>query len=471
MSTPVVVFSQDPDFCDVIEPVLRDKVPCEPYSATTAETAMHALVSRDAPALLLDVRDHADHSETRQLLELILAGEVSALNVITLGDGGFPREIAALADLVALEHLVLRSDWRPQLLADTALRQMLCENHPRPVPEHRRLEAGDVRVVTYTPSFFSVLDDLVRVAHRDVTLLLVGETGTGKTTLARFIHLRSQRSDKPFQNLACGALPNDLIESELFGHVRGAFTGADRNKIGRFQAAGLGTLLLDEIDVLDPKQQAKLLKVIETGEYEMVGSTESRMSEARLIVASNVNLEELMKKSQFRSDLYYRLNVLEFRLPALRDRPLDIVPLAMDFADEFCREHQIGIRRVHRDFLAALRRYRWPGNLRELKNHVRRAVLFCEGDELTLSDLSDSITRSNFEPNGHVKDVARGWTLADRIACSERELLEQALKANGNNRTRTARALGISRVGLYKKLRRLGMVDTREEGEIAASTN
>jgi DNA-binding NtrC family response regulator len=143
----------------------------------------------------------------------------------------------------------------------------------------------------------------------------------------------------------------------------------------------------------------------------------------------------------------------------------------MDFAEEFCREHQIGIREVHRDFLAALRRYRWPGNLRELKNHVRRAVLFCEGDELTLRDLSDSITQSSYEPNGRAKDVARGWTLADRIACSERELLEQALKANGNNRTRTARALGISRVGLYKKLRRLGMIDAREEAAVAATTN
>ena len=471
MTTPVVVFSPDADFCDAIDWALREQFHCLPSCAATAEAAIQALNSRRASSLLLDTRDGIDYAESRQLLELVLAGEVAAVNVITLGDEAYPREVAALADLIAVRHVVLRGDWCGQLPSDDPLGRVLSEDRPRPVPEFRRLEAGDVHVVTYTPSFFGVLDDLLRVAHRDVTLLLVGETGTGKTTLARFIHLRSQRSDKPFQNLACGALPNDLIESELFGHVRGAFTGADRNKIGRFQAAGLGTLLLDEIDVLDPKQQAKLLKVIETGEYEMVGSTESRMSEARLIVASNVNLEELMKKSQFRSDLYYRLNVLEFRLPALRDRPLDIVPLAMDFADEFCREHQIGIRRVRRDFLEALRRYRWPGNLRELKNHVRRAVLFCEGDELTLNDLSDGITKSNFEPNGHTRDVARGWTLADRIACSERELLEQALKANGNNRTRTARALGISRVGLYKKLRRLGMIDTREEAGVAASTN
>jgi DNA-binding NtrC family response regulator len=471
MSIPVVVFSPDREFAVALDQVLRNRFECEAYATSLAETAVESLLDLRPSALFVDTRSGLDHGETARLLNLILAGRAPAVNVITLGSASYPRALAAAADLVAVEHLVVGTDGPARLASHEPLAGLMRDRHPRPAPESRRVEAGDVCLTTYTPSFFGVIDDVMRVAHRDVTLLLVGETGTGKTTLARFIHLRSQRSDKPFQNLACGALPSDLIESELFGHVRGAFTGADRNKIGRFQAAGLGTLLLDEIDVLDPKQQAKLLKVIETGEYEMVGSTESRMSEARLIVASNVNLEELMRKSQFRSDLYYRLNVLEFRLPALRERSLDIVPLAMDFAEEFCREHQIGIREVHRDFLAALRRYRWPGNLRELKNHVRRAVLFCEGDELTLRDLSDSITQSSYGPNGRAKDVARGWTLADRIACSERELLEQALKANGNNRTRTARALGISRVGLYKKLRRLGMIDAREEAAVAATTN
>lgn len=413
------------------------------------------------PTLLVDLRCGLDHAGTCRLLNALLERPVAALSVVTFGDDSLPRETAVAADLLAAHHVSVGDDVTASLRADDEVQSYIAGRRPRPLPEHRLMAAGDVQLQTYTPAFFGVVDDLERVAHRDVTLLLVGETGTGKTTLARFIHQRSSRADRPFQNLACGALPNDLIESELFGHIRGAFTGADRNKIGRFEAAGRGTLLLDEIDVLDPKQQAKLLKVIETGEYEMVGSTESRQSEARLIVASNVNLEDLMRKSQFRSDLYYRLNVLEFRLPPLRDRPLDIVPLALGFADEFCREHQIDITRVHRDFLEALRRHRWPGNLRELKNHIRRAVLFCEGDELTVNDLSASVIRSQFEPQASSRDTERGWSLADRIARSERELLEQALKANGNNRTRTAKALGISRVGLYKKLRRLGLAAER----------
>lgn len=413
------------------------------------------------PTLLVDLRNGLDHTATCRLLDGLLERPVAALNVVTFGDNGLPREAAVAADLLAAHHVIVGHDVAASLSADEELQSYIAGRRPRPLPERRVLSADDVQLATYTPEFFGVVDDLVRVAHRDVTLLLVGETGTGKTTLARFVHQRSSRADRPFQNLACGALPNDLIESELFGHIRGAFTGADRNKIGRFEAAGRGTLLLDEIDVLDPKQQAKLLKVIETGEYEMVGSTESRHSEARLIVASNVNLEDLMRKSQFRSDLYYRLNVLEFRLPPLRDRPLDIVPLALGFADEFCREHQIAIRRVQRDFLEALRRHRWPGNLRELKNHIRRAVLFCEGDELTVNDLSASVVRSQLEPQTNGRETERGWSLADRIARSERDLLEQALKANGHNRTRTAKALGISRVGLYKKLRRLGLAAER----------
>lgn len=458
MRSPLPVFSPDGASAAAIAADFhRESVSAEPFCQ--ADRLLDSLRSAQPATLLVDVRCRLEHAATRELLEGLLTRPVAALNVVTFGDAALPREIAVPADLLAAHHVTVSSALADSLLGDAFLREFLNGRRPQPLPESRSVEAGDVRLQTFTPAFFHVVDDLVRVAHRDVTLLLVGETGTGKTTLARFIHLRSPRADRPFQNLACGALPSDLIESELFGHVRGAFTGADRNKIGRFEAAGRGTLLLDEIDVLDPKQQAKLLKVIETGEYEMVGSTESRHSDARLIVASNVNLEDLMRKSQFRSDLYYRLNVLEFRLPPLRERPLDIVPLALEFADEFCRAHQIVIRRIHRDFLQALRRHRWPGNLRELKNHIHRAVLYCEQEELTVRDLSASVIRSQFEPQESTAE--RGWSLADRIARSERELLQQALKANGDNRTRTAKALGISRVGLYKKLRRLGLAAER----------
>ncbi|REJ94457.1 MAG: sigma-54-dependent Fis family transcriptional regulator [Planctomycetota bacterium] len=463
--TAPIVFSTDADIRGQLEGRLVTEGTSECVCTDSPEAALERLQEQSRPLLLIDVLSDGDHSITAELQSLLLERRVPALNVVTFGNGSLPRPVAALSDLLSVHHSVVDRGVLDALQSDDRLADIAAQSCPRPMPEFRRVEAGGVHFTTYTPSFFSVIDDLLRVAHRDVTLLIVGETGTGKTTLARFIHQRSSRRDRPFQNLACGALPSDLIESELFGHVRGAFTGADRNKIGRFEAAGRGTLLLDEIDVLDPKQQAKLLKVIETGEYEMVGSTESRHSEARLIVAANVNLEELMRKSQFRSDLYYRLNVLEFRLPPLRDRQPDIVPLAMEFVDEFCEEHEIVVRRISREFLRALQEHRWSGNLRELKNHIRRAVLFCENEELTVSDLADSVVCAEGRTNGHAKSTEPGWTLADRIANSEREMLVQALKANGNNRTRTAKALGISRVGLYKKLRRLGLAEERQKAE------
>jgi DNA-binding NtrC family response regulator len=185
------------------------------------------------------------------------------------------------------------------------------------------------------------------------------------------------------------------------------------------------------------------------------------LSKARLIVASNVDLETLMAKMRFRSDLYYRLNVLEFRLLPLRERPLDIVPMAMQFVLECCQQHGVQIRRVHRDFLHALKKYRWPGNIRELKNQVQRSVLFSENGELTIPDLSPAILKAQYEDDADSGENAS--SLADRVAHSEREILEDALRANGYKRTATAEALGISRVGLYKKMRKYGMLEKKKQ--------
>ena len=411
------------------------------------------------PTVLVDARPEWFSSRVDQFVSHLAGAAVPAVNVASISGSLLPAPIAAELDLLEVN----RFDEASLHFADELrswLETLSSLPNARPVPESRSVRANDVSITTFTPEFFPIVDDIIRVASREVTILLVGETGTGKTTLAKFVHELSPRKNRQFQNLACGALPNDLIESELFGHTRGAFTGADRNKIGRFEAAGHGTLLLDEIDVLDLKQQTKLLKVIETGEYEMVGSTEPRKSEARLIVASNVNLQNLAEAGEFRSDLYYRLNVLEFRLPPLRNRILDLPFLIMEFARELASEHEIQIDHVHRDFLDALRQYDWPGNLRELKNHVRRAVLFCEEGKLTVNDLSHKVINAQFQnggQNGRQKEDS--WTLADRVANTERTMLLEALRANGNNRTKTARALGISRVGLYKKMRRLGMLE------------
>jgi DNA-binding NtrC family response regulator len=337
------------------------------------------------------------------------------------------------------------------------------------------LQAGDVELRTYTPAMVPLLGQLSKIARHDVTLMLIGETGTGKTTLAKLMHRMSRRKEATFHTVACGALPKDLIESELFGHARGAFTGAERSRIGRFEAANGGTLLLDEIDLLGPSEQAKLLRVIETGEYEKIGSTDTLHSSARTIVASNIGLDELMDQEKFRADLYYRLNVLQFRLLPLSERPHDILPLAIDFIESFCSHHDITIDYVRMDFLEALQTYAWPGNLRELKNQVARASMMAEGKELRLCDLTPEVQNSeqSVERKSNAATTCSddtNETLADQVANNEREILIDALKANNFKRIETAKSLGISRVGLYKKMKKYELLDDQQSPKDAAQS-
>jgi DNA-binding NtrC family response regulator len=339
---------------------------------------------------------------------------------------------------------------------------------------HRVLQGQTRSLVTFTPSMFEMFEELKVAAAHDVTMLLIGETGSGKSYLARVIHELSNRANQRCLTVACGALPPDLIESELFGYVKGAFTGADADKLGKFAAADRGTLLLDEIDVLTPDQQAKLLRVIETGEYEPVGSNDTHTSTARLIAASNIDLDELVKAGKFRKDLYYRLNTLSFHLPPLRDRPWDIEFLAGRFALSHSRVHEIQLERIEPEFLSALRRYRWPGNIRELENVIRRAVLYCRDGVLGLSHLPSSMrpspARISAESKGSGKrnsgagGTGRGNgrtapTLEERIAQIEHRIIEETLERHGRSRTDTARELGISRVTLYNKMKKFGILN------------
>ncbi|ASV72860.1 Response regulator of zinc sigma-54-dependent two-component system [Thermogutta terrifontis] len=331
--------------------------------------------------------------------------------------------------------------------------------------------AGKTRCwTTFTPAVFPMVEELRVAAAHDVTLLLIGETGAGKTFLARTIHELSPRAGKRFLTVACGALPPDLIESELFGYVKGAFTGADVDKPGKFAAAEDGTLLLDEIDVLAPDQQAKLLRVIETGEYEPVGSNETRISRARLIVASNVDLAQLVEQGKFRRDLYYRLNMLSFFIPPLRERPFDVEYLARKFAIQQARSLGIPLRGIEPAFLAALRNYSWPGNVRELENIIRRAVLYCRDGVLRVNDLPSMLRPQSFhELPVTVPDIPVRWTLEKRLEEAERQILEETLRRHGYRRIETARELGISRITLYHKMKKYGLLRRIPENSVTAA--
>jgi DNA-binding NtrC family response regulator len=317
------------------------------------------------------------------------------------------------------------------------------------------------RLLPQTPSLEFLIDRLAIAAEHDVTVLLTGETGTGKTHVAQLMHECSPRRGAPFLVVPCGAIPPNLMESAFFGHVRGAFTGADRDKVGKFEAAGQGTLLLDEIDALPLEQQAGLLRVIETGEFEPVGSNETRRCRARLIVASNWDLEQAVRQGRFRQDLFYRLNGMSFHLPPLRDRVGDIAPLVRMLAAVYNTRFRKDLFDISLETLETTESHPWPGNIRQLENAVQQAVLMSRGNQLLAEHLPHEIRRVPLQPtNGPVAGA-----LERNRDAAERQLIERALATNNQSRTRTAHALGISRVTLYKKMKKYGLLDVGEDDD------
>jgi DNA-binding NtrC family response regulator len=303
------------------------------------------------------------------------------------------------------------------------------------------------------------------VAPQNTTVLLCGETGTGKTCLARVIHELSPRRDKPFLVVNCGMLSANLIESELFGHVKGAFTGADRDRSGKFSEVGEGTLLLDEIDALPLSLQAKLLRVLEERVFEPVGSNRTYAMKARLIVASNRDLDLDVANRRFRADLYYRLNVVSFALPPLRERRDIIAPLVERFRADFAAHNDRPIKGISDEAQTALQQYDWPGNIRELRNVVERAVALCAGPLIEIEDLPERLRGSATKAGGAVAVTAQTdsghsstGTLADAKNEAEYQRIVAALQRHNNNRLRAAAELGISRMTLYKKLHYFGLV-------------
>ncbi len=331
---------------------------------------------------------------------------------------------------------------------------------PEPVDIIPITEEDEVDPLTeaFGPELTILREQIRRVAPQDTSLLLTGETGTGKTRLARYIHDHSPRCEEPFLVLDCGALSATLIESEMFGHVKGAFTGADRDRPGKFAAAGRGTLLLDEVNSLPLPLQGKLLRAVDERLFEPVGANKSLPLHARLIAVSNVPLEEEVAAQRFRPDLYYRLNVVAFHLPPLRDRRTALAPLARRFVAEFVRRNRPDIQGISGQAMHLLLEYDWPGNIRELRNVLERAVALSPGPVLTPNDLPEAI-------RDHVPSAAPApgtgaagpQTLSQAKEAAEMDQIRRALEKHGNNRLRAAEELGISRMGLYKKLAKYKM--------------
>ncbi|QYU67651.1 sigma-54 dependent transcriptional regulator [Leptolyngbya sp. 15MV] len=298
------------------------------------------------------------------------------------------------------------------------------------------------------------------VAAARTTLLMTGESGVGKSVIARAIHDAGPRRSGPFVEISCGSIPETLLESELFGHVKGAFTGAHADKIGRFRAADGGTLFLDEINSASAAMQLKLLRVLQERRFEPVGSTQTIEVDVRVIVASNQPLEALVASGQFRQDLFYRVNVVKIELPPLRERRGDIAALARHFLASHAEELGKQVVGFTPEAIAALERYTYPGNVRELENIVERAVVLCRTPTIGVEELPEHLfaPAAATEPRLTASVEENAWTpmtLEHALREPERRIILSALRANNWNRQRTAEQLGINRTTLYKRMKAL----------------
>ncbi|MEW5803331.1 MAG: sigma-54 dependent transcriptional regulator [bacterium] len=333
-------------------------------------------------------------------------------------------------------------------------------------------------IIGDSPRMQDVYKIIGQIAGRDVNVLLIGESGTGKELVARAIYHHGRRCNYPFISINCAAIPESLLESELFGHERGAFTGAEYKRIGRFEQAHRGTIFLDEIGDMPIHIQAKILRVIQEGEIQRLGSSENITVDVRLIAATNKHIEEGVREGWFREDLYYRLNVLTVYLPPLRERKGDIPQLAHYFLSRFTKELQKDVAGIRPESLDLLLHYNWPGNVRELENVLKRAIVICKGNEILVEDLPDPVKLAKekkfrvTEEHTHkleplldqvferVIALVKDEPNMDAISVLEKEMIERAIKRTSGNKVQAAALLGINRNTLRNKMERYGILES-----------
>jgi two-component system nitrogen regulation response regulator NtrX len=417
-------------------------------AVATGEECLARLQTQEYEVVLLDI--WLPRMDGLEVLEAVGKDERRPAVIIISGHGSIETAVRA-TKLGAFDFIEkpLSLD-KTLLVVRNALKQRKLELQNRML---RRQVVGEARLIGEGPAIRRLRSEIAAAAPSDGRVLISGENGTGKELVARAIHAGSPRAEEPFIEINCAAIPEELIESELFGHVKGAFTGAVEAKRGKFELADGGTLLLDEVADMSLRTQAKVLRVLEEGTFHPVGGAEPRSVDVRVLAATNKDLEEEIREGRFREDLYFRLNVLPIHVPPLRERLEDIPLLAEHFLEEFRSRHGRGPVGLDPSALEALRAHTWPGNVRELRNLCERLVIMAPGETVRSEDLPAAYRGSGPEED----PFAPRWTLREGREIFERQFIRRRLAEHGNNITRTAQALGLERSHLHRKIKALGL--------------